>query len=54
MENYIILAVVAVILAAAVGYIVKQKKSGAACIGCPDGHSCPHSKNGGCSCHCHK
>lgn len=51
--DYIILAVVAVMLAAAIGYIVKQKKSGAACIGCPDGHSCSHCK-GGCSCHCHK
>lgn len=20
-------------------------------LGCPDGHSCPHSKHGGCSCH---
>ena len=37
--------------AAVIGYIVKKKKSGAACIGCPDGHSCPHSKHGGCSCH---
>lgn len=51
--DYIILAVVAVILAAAIGYIVKKKKSGAACIGCPDSHSCSHCK-GGCCCHSHK
>lgn len=51
--DYIILAVVAVILAAAIGYIVKKKKSGAACIGCPDSHSCSHCK-GGCCCHSQK
>lgn len=53
MENYIILGVIAVILAAAIGYIVKKKKSGAHCIGCPDGGSCSHGC-GGCSCHSHK
>ena len=50
MMDYIIIAVVAVILAAAIGYIVHKKRSGATCIGCPDGKHCPHSK-GGCSCH---
>lgn len=42
-----------VIQAAATGYIVKKKKSGAHCIGCPDGGSCSHCQGGG-SCHCHK
>lgn len=42
-----------VIQAAAIGYIVKKKKSGAHCIGCPDGGSCSHCQGGG-SCHCHK
>ena len=51
--GYIIIAVVGVILAAAIGYIVKKKKSGAHCIGCPDGGSCSHCQGGG-SCHCHK
>lgn len=52
MTDLIIIAVVVVILAAAIGYIVKKKRSGAHCIGCPDGGSCPHSKDG--HCHCHK
>ena len=42
-----------VIQAAAIGYIVKKKKSGVHCIGCPDGGSCSHCQGGG-SCHCHK
>ncbi len=40
MENYIIIAVVALILAAAIGYIVKAKKSGKKCIGCPESGHC--------------
>ena len=51
MANLIIIAVVAVILAVAVGYIYKAKKSGAKCIGCPSGGSCSGSC-GGCSCGC--
>ena len=38
----------AAILAAAITYIVKQKK-GVKCIGCPDAGSCS-PKNGSCSC----
>lgn len=49
--DYIVLAVIVVILAAAMGYIIRKKRSGAHCIGCPDGKSCPHSKHGGCSRH---
>lgn len=47
MENFIILAIVAVIVALAARYIYKAKKKGAKCIGCPDGCSC---STGGCSC----
>lgn len=51
MENIIIIAIIVVALAAAVGYIVKAKKSGKKCIGCPDGGSC--GKSGSCcSCSC--
>ena len=46
MENLIIIALVAVILGLAIGYVVKAKKNGKKCIGCPStGCSC----NGGCS-----
>ncbi len=40
MENFIIIAVVAVILAFAVGYIIKQKKKGVKCVGCPHAKEC--------------
>ena len=50
MENIIILVVVGLILALAVGYIIKAKKSGKKCIGCPDG-GCSCS-SGGCGCGC--
>ncbi len=50
MENILIIAIVAVILAAAGLYVYKKKKSGAACIGCPHSGSCPSKQNGSCSC----
>ena len=44
MENIIILAVVALILGLAIGYIHKARKNGARCVGC--------SASCGCSCGC--
>ena len=41
MADIIALIVIAAIVAAAVAYMVKAKKSGAKCIGCPAGGSCP-------------
>ena len=49
MENLIILAVVAVILALSGRYLYKAKKRGARCIGCPGCCSC-NGKTGGCQC----
>lgn len=40
MKNLIVIAVIVVILGLAIGYIIKAKKSGAKCIGCPSGKSC--------------
>ena len=54
MENVIIIAVLVVIIGSAIAYIVKAKKSGVKCIGCPSGGNCSH-KNGnssGCGCGC--
>lgn len=45
MENIIIIAVLALIIALAVGYIYKEKKKGKKCIGCPYAAECA-SKNG--------
>lgn len=50
MENVIIVVVLLAILGGAIGYIVKAKKSGKKCIGCPDGGSC--GSQGNCSCGC--
>lgn len=46
MENIIIVAVIVIVVALAVRYIYKAKKSGKKCVGCPDGGSC------GCGCGC--
>lgn len=50
MENYIIIAIIAAILGLAIWYIIRAKKSGKKCIGCPDG--CCSSKNGSACCCC--
>lgn len=53
MDNFIIVAVLAIIIGAALAYVIKAKKSGAKCIGCPDSKTCA-SKNtsSGCSGNC--
>ena len=43
MENIVIIAIVVVIVAAVSVYIVKQKKKGRKCIGCPYGGNCSGS-----------
>ncbi len=43
MTDIIIIAVLVVILGAAAGYVIKAKKSGQKCIGCPNGGSCSGS-----------
>ena len=55
--DYIIIAVIVLIIGAALAYIIKAKKSGKKCIGCPDSCSCgADKKSGGCSscCHCNE
>lgn len=49
MKNIIIIAILVVILGFAVGYVIKSKKNGKKCIGCPQACSCD-SKNDNCSC----
>ena len=51
MVDFIIIALVAVIIGAVIRYIYKAKKSGAKCIGCPDAKSCSGNCSG-CSCSC--
>ncbi|MBR5543125.1 MAG: FeoB-associated Cys-rich membrane protein [Oscillospiraceae bacterium] len=40
MTNIIVIAVLLVIIGVAAGYVIKEKKSGKKCIGCPHGGSC--------------
>ena len=49
-ETIIVSVLIIAILVLAIGYVVKSKKSGRKCIGCPDAKSCPSAKNGCCSC----
>lgn len=50
MINLLIIAIVALIIGLAAGYIYKEKKAGNHCIGCPHSKCCSAAKNGGCSC----
>ncbi len=38
--DYVIIAIVAAIIGGAIFYIIKAKKSGHKCIGCPDSARC--------------
>lgn len=44
MDNLIIVVVLALIIGVAVAYVVRAKKNGVKCVGCPDGKEC--GKNG--------
>ena len=54
MENILIIAVVLAIVGLAVGYVIRAKKKGAKCIGCPSGGTCGKSGCSGCSGQCQK
>lgn len=53
MINVIIIAVLVIVLGSAIAYIVREKKKGAVCIGCPHAGTCASKKNrdSGCGCH---
>ena len=56
MTDIIIIGILLIVLGGAIFYIVKAKKSGAKCIGCPMAGNCP-SKSGdksSCGCGCQK
>ena len=43
-KDILVLTVVAVLVGLAVAYIIKEKKNGAKCIGCPNAKSCSKIK----------
>lgn len=52
MENIIVGGILLIAIGAAVWHIVKSKKKGIKCIGCPAGGCCPHSKKTHTTCQC--
>ena len=52
MENAIVIAIIVALIGGAIWYIVKAKKSGVKCIGCPAGGSCSSKSSSGCGCGC--
>ena len=46
MENVIVALIVMLILGVSITYIVKAKKAGVKCIGCPAGGTCSGKCNG--------
>ena len=57
MVDFLITIILVTILGAAVAYIIKAKRRGAKCIGCPDSGNCTQEKLtvsacGGCSGNC--
>lgn len=52
MTDIIVIAVIVLIVGGALAYIVKAKKNGKKCIGCPYGDSCASKGKGGCGCGC--
>ena len=57
MTDIILAAVIGAMVLAAAWYIIKAKRSGAKCIGCPSGSCCSHGSCSGCGheqgCSCH-
>lgn len=53
MKNLIASIILIIIIACAIYYIVKQKKEGVKCIGCPYSGNCP-SKNSNGQCNCNE
>ena len=51
MANIIVIAIILVIVGMAVSYIIKEKKRGVTCIGCPHAGECAKKRQGGCDSH---
>ena len=51
MIDYILIAILVIVVGAAAFYVHRAKKSGKKCIGCPDGCSCS-TRKGDMQCSC--
>ena len=52
MTDIIIIGILLIVIGGAVFYIVRAKKNGAKCIGCPAGGNCLSKNSGKSSCGC--
>ena len=50
MANFIVAVAILTILGVAIAYIIKEKKRGVKCIGCPAGAECSHGHSGASGC----
>lgn len=50
MTNLVVVGILLIIIGSAVAYIVKSKKSGVKCIGCPSGCTCSGKSDGSSQC----
>ncbi len=46
--DFIVMLIIALLVAAAMVYIRREKKKGVTCIGCPHAGTCAKKKQGGC------
>ena len=53
MANLIVAAVLVIVVGAAIVYIVKEKKKGTVCIGCPNAGTCASKQHEKTGCNCH-
>lgn len=59
MQDLLVIAVLLIVVGAALLFLIKSKKNGVKCIGCPSGGNCPHKQDkasgsgGKCDCGCH-
>ena len=50
MGDFVVIVILLLVIGAAVAYIIKAKKSGVKCIGCPAAGTCAHKNNGTSGC----
>ncbi len=51
MEDFLVLAVLTIILVSAIIYVARAKKKGVKCVGCPNAKNCSkNTENGSCGC----
>lgn len=53
MADFIVTGILIIIIGAAIIYLIKSRKSGVKCIGCPAGGNCSGRKAGHSGCGCH-